>query len=62
MKLRQASRAYNVPYGTLHNKVHSKHTGKSGGQLRLSAEAEKRLVKTIDLLSTCLTVLFSKCS
>ena len=51
MSIKKASSTYHVPFGTLFNKVNNKHSGKSGGQLRLSAETETRIVETIGLLS-----------
>ena len=52
LTMRKASRKYGIPFGSLFNAIHQKHTGVTGGQLRLTAEAENRLIETIDLLST----------
>ena len=51
MSILKASKKYHVPYGTLWNKIHGLHGLKPGGQLRLSAEAEASLVKTIQHLT-----------
>ena len=42
MSLRKASRTYNVPLGTLNNKVHKKHCGKPGHPVAFS-EAEEEI-------------------
>ena len=52
MSLRKAIRSYKIPHGTLFNKVHGIHNRRTGGQHRLSPEAENRLLATIDLLCT----------
>ena len=50
LKLREASRSFNIPYGSLYNHVHKLHSGTSGGQTRLSVAVEQRLVQTIETL------------
>ena len=49
--LLKASKVFSIPYGTLHNKYHGKHTRKTGGQPRLSDACQAYLLKTIDLLT-----------
>ena len=46
-----AAKKYNIPYGTLHNKVNGRHDKPNGGQVRLSHELECELAKVIDILA-----------
>lgn len=50
--MRQAAKAFNVPLGTLHNKIHHKHGAAVGGPKTLTSEEEDRLVSVLKKLST----------
>ena len=52
ISFRAASRKYNIPLGTLYNRVHGKHgMKKHGGQTVLSSEEERQVVENILLCS-----------
>ena len=51
MSIRKASRKYSMPYGTVFNHCHGLHKLKTGGQPRLSSEAENKLAETIETLA-----------
>ena len=50
LPMNKASKQYNIPYVTLHNKFHGKHVQSTGGQTVLSAVEESA---TIHSLTTC---------
>ena len=47
VSVREASRRFRIPYGTLYNKVNGLHTRKNGGQTTLSPSEEEHLCVTI---------------
>jgi len=49
--IREAAKEFNIPLGTLYNKVHQKHGGIAGGQTALTADEEDRLVSVLQTLS-----------
>jgi hypothetical protein len=42
-----ASKKYSIPYGTLHNRYHGKHTKGIGGQTVFSNEEEKVMINAV---------------
>ena len=50
LPLNKASKQYNIPYGTLHNKFHGKHVQSNGGQTAQSAVEESASIQS---LTTC---------
>jgi len=42
-----ASKKYSIPYGTLHNRYHGKHTKGIGGQIVFSNEEEKVMINAV---------------
>lgn len=52
LTFRQASKKYNIPLGTLYNRVHDKHgVKKHGGQTVLTSEEERNLVENVIICS-----------
>src|SRR5258705_1007186 len=51
MSIRQASRTYAVPFGTLVNKVKGKHLQNPGGVTTLTSEEENALAEHLILVS-----------
>ena len=51
MSILKASKKFSISYGTLYNKSHALHMKKVGGQYRLSDNAERTLVNTINHLA-----------
>jgi len=51
MSIPKASRKHSIPYGTIFNHCHGLHKLKTGGQPRLSAEAEHKLAEPIETLA-----------
>uniref|UniRef100_A0A915IDY8 HTH psq-type domain-containing protein n=1 Tax=Romanomermis culicivorax TaxID=13658 RepID=A0A915IDY8_ROMCU len=58
-KIRAASRVYNIPYGTLQNKVNARHLGTIGRKAYLTTAEELLLVKLVNLV-TVVGVPFTK--
>ena len=52
MKMSKASKHFGVPYSTLRDKIKKTHEKKSGGQLALSEQLEKKIADSLDLLAT----------
>lgn len=52
VSIREASRRYEVPFGTLFNKLKGKHTGSIGHPTALSRDEEAALVENIILVSS----------
>jgi len=53
LKLREASRSFGIPYGSLYNRIHGLHSDTSGGQTRLSPAVEQPLVQTTETMGRC---------
>ena len=51
MSLRKASKTYNIPLGTLRNKVIGAHSRSVGRPTRLSEECSKQIANSIDILA-----------
>lgn len=51
LSIRKSSKEFNIPFATLRNKVKELHSKRSGGQPRLSLEAEKVIVEMITELT-----------
>ena len=51
MSLRKASKTYNIPLGTLRNKVVGAHSGTVGRPPQLSEECSKHIAKCVDVLA-----------
>jgi len=47
----KASKKFHIPYGTLYNKVHRRHTQKVGTPHRLTAETENTTVNAVNSLA-----------
>jgi hypothetical protein len=51
MSILKASKHYQIPYGTLYNKVHHLHTQRVGAPYRLTDETEQMLVNAVNTLA-----------
>jgi hypothetical protein len=51
MSILKASKKYNIPYGTLYNRVHHLHTQNVGTPLRLTDETEQLIVNAVNTLA-----------
>lgn len=49
--MQEISKIYNIPYGTLWNKVKNKHPGNPGHPTALSKNEEQNILKVIDVLT-----------
>ncbi|XP_003241645.2 uncharacterized protein LOC100571097 [Acyrthosiphon pisum] len=47
LSILRASKMYNIPYGTLHNRFNGKHGKKPGGQTIFSDEDEKNMIAAV---------------
>ena len=52
MSIRQSSRRYNIPFGTLRNKIKNLHTSTVGHPFQIAPDTQKLLVEVI----TCLII------
>lgn len=47
LSIREASRQYNISFGTLYNRFHGKHSRNYGGQTALSCQEEKVIIESV---------------
>jgi helix-turn-helix, Psq domain len=51
MSILKASKKYNIPYGTLYNRVHHLHTKNVGAPFRLTDETEQLIVNAVNAMT-----------